>query len=62
MCSNKTYVLCDGNCDCNNKENGCFLFGGECCHTTDTRHALNTPSKRRFIYDNLGNKWEVEVR
>lgn len=54
----KTFVLCDGKveeCD----KRGCYKNGGECRHTTDTKHAINPPEKRRFIDIGKGCNEEI---
>lgn len=55
---NKTFVLCDGEVEeCSREE--CYRNGGECNHTTNTKHAINPPEKRRFIKNFKGDNWEI---
>lgn len=54
----RTYVLCDGNVEECTKE-GCYKNGGECNHTTNIKHALNPPEKRRFINTGKDDNWEI---
>ena len=53
-----TFLICNGEVEYCNKR-GCYKNGGECCHTADTRYALNPPDKRRFIKRGNDN-WEIE--
>lgn len=55
----KTFVLCDGKINgC--KKTECYKNGGECRHTTDSKHAINPPEKRRFIRRGKDNNWEID--
>lgn len=56
---NKTFVLCNGKVE-NCSKNECYIFGGQCRHTTNTKNAINKPSKRRFIKKFNGDNWEIE--
>lgn len=55
----KIFVLCDGKVEGCSKT-GCYKNGGECRHTTDTKHAINPPKERRFIDVGRGCKKEIE--
>ena len=55
----RTFYLCDGNIE-NCSKNECYKFGGECCHTENMENAKNSPEKRRFIKNAMGDDWEIE--
>lgn len=55
---NKTILyLCDGEVPTCRKDE-CYKRGGECCHTTDTTHALNQ-EPRNLVPDEQGKLWET---
>lgn len=54
----KIFVLCDGEVE-SCKKTGCYKNGGDCRHTTDTKHAINPPEKRKFIVTRQGDNWEI---
>lgn len=57
MNKNTILYLCDGDVPACGK-NECYKRGGECRHTTDVTHALNS-EPRNLIPDEQGNLWEV---
>lgn len=55
----KTFVLCDGKVESCTKKS-CYKNGGECRHTTETKHGINPPGNRRFICTNKDDNWEID--
>ena len=53
----RTFYLCDGNVE-NCQKTECYKFGGECRHTENEKNAKNSPEKRRFIKNTMGDKFE----